>query len=290
MPRRVGSARETAILAGAKSHADPAGTRPGAPDRCAILRRVNALRPLATATLTALACALVAAAPAAAGDDGLPPPIPTVPSPVPGYLPDPYAGSGTLTDSGAWVFSAGGISMRLSALDDEGRWAWLRARSGAHADPFGVRGRGEPKYVALLVELRNDSAGVVAFNPDRIWLTAGGADIQRPLDQSTMQSAYRMHDREMPPAFERAAGAVLQGDTLVQPGGERVGLLVFRALEGKPKAFTLEIPLTTGAGDVVEFRAAWLEESRLLKKTAKEEKKRARARAKEAKDAKEPRE
>jgi hypothetical protein len=251
---------------------------------------VNALRPIATAIPAALLCALLAAVPAAptvaasSSDDGLPPPIPTVPSPVPGYLPDPFAGTGTLTGSGAWVFAAGGVSMRLSALDEEGRWAWLQEQSGAHADPFGVRGGGEPNYVSLLVELRNDSAGVVAFNPDRIWLTAGGADIQRPLDLSTMQSAYRMYDREMPPAFERAGAALLQGNTLIQPGDQRVGLLVFRALEGRPKAFTVEIPLTTGAGDVVEFKAAWLEESRLRKKIAKDDKRRAKSRKKQERE------
>lgn len=244
---------------------------------------MNDPRPVAIAIAVSLVLAAASASEPSTQGTAPDPPIPTVASPLPGYLPDPLDGSGRVNEDGAWVFSAGGISMRLSAVDEDGRWAWLERESGAMADPFGARGAGEPAYVSLLIELRNDSAGVVSFNPERIWLTAGGADIQRPLDLATMQSAYRMHDREMPPAYEKAGAALLQGDTLVRSGEHRVGLLVFRALEGRPDGFRVEIPLTTGDGDVVDFTASWLEESRLRKKLAREDKRRAKRDKKRAK-------
>jgi len=219
---------------------------------------------LASATL-----ASAASAPEAGPSGGA-----LVATPLPGYLPDPYEGSGRVEEDGTWSFATGGVSLRLTPIDGEARWAWIRERAGARVDPFSGRPDEEPRYLTFVLEVRNDSAGVVSFNPDRIWLSAGGTEIYHPIDLATMESAYRMHDREMPPTYRAGGSALLHGDTLLRPGDRREGMLVFQRFRKPVNAFLLEIPMTTGSGDVLDFTAAWLEHGRMLRKEAKERKRR----------------
>ena len=140
----------------------------------------------------------------------------------------------------------------------------------------------EPLYLTFLLEVWNDTASVLVFNSGRIWLTDGGAQILHPLDLAAMHSAYAIHDRKMPPAYERAASALLRSDDIINSGESREGLLLFTRFRKDVKEFRLDIPLMLGSGDPVEFTAAWLEETRLQKKIEKHEKMEAKRARKEA--------
>lgn len=234
---------------------------------------MNALRILLAASVLVVGFGPVA--PAADGDVA-------VATPIPGYLPDPLDGNGRVADDGSIEFAAGGVLLRLTPLDREARWRWLQETVGAPTDPFGEKPGSEPLYLTFLLEIRNDTAGVVAFNSGRIWLSGGGAEILRPLDLAAMHSAYAIHDREMPPAYERAGTALLRADDLLHSGERREGLLLFTRFRKDVKGFRMDIPLMLGSGDPVEFTAAWLDENRLRKKLEKHEKTEAKRARKEA--------
>ncbi len=205
-----------------------------------------------------------------------------VATPMQGFLPDPIDSNGRVRDDGSIEFAAGGVVLRLTPLDGEARWAWLRDRVGAPVDPFGERPGDEPTYLTFLVELRNDTANLVLFNAGRIWLSGGGAEILHPLDLAAMHSAYALHDRDMPPSYERAGAALLRSDDMIQSGDRREGLLLFTRFRKDVNGFRMDIPLTLGSGDPIEFNAVWLEENRLRKKLAKHEKMEAKRARKEA--------
>jgi hypothetical protein len=245
----------------------------GARDRCAILRLVNALRILLTVSV------LVAGSGPVMPTEG---DAVTVATPIPGYLPDPLDGNGRVADDGSIEFAAGGVMLRLTPLDSEARWRWLRDRVGAPTDPFGEKPGAEPMYLTFLVELRNDTANIVLFNSGRIWLSGGSAEILRPLDLAAMHSAYAIHDRDMPPSYERAGTALLRSDDMINSGDRREGLLLFTRFRKKVNGFRMDIPMTLGSGDPIEFTAAWLEQNRLNKKLEKHEKMEAKRARKEA--------
>ena len=233
---------------------------------------MNESRTLVVPFVVALAIAVAAAADAPGG---------AAATPMPGFLADPLDGNGEVDDDGSIEFAAGGVALRLTPLDDEARWRWLQERAGAPSDPFGGRPGSTPRYLSFLAEIRNDTAGVVVFNAGRIWLSGGGAEILRPLDLAALQSAYAIHDRDMPPAYERAGAALLRQDDLLQAGERREGLLVFSRFQKDVRGFRMDIPLTLGSGDPVEFTAAWLEENRLRKKLDKHDRQEAKRARKE---------
>ena len=222
------------------------------------------LRPVLRVLVTALA---VAAALAAGGEAEAPP------GALPGFWPDPGETTSTLRPDGAWEAGSGGVRVVLVPLDDDARWEWLSANAGAGADPFSPRPGSESQYLSFVLAIANDSRGIVMFNPSRIWLQSDDVDIdiQRPLDLATIQAAWRHLDAEMPPAYEKAASGLLEGETLLHGGDVRQGLLVFRRPRGDPRSFTLSVPMTTGAGEPVELRAAYLEAERAERKRAKQE-------------------
>lgn len=233
---------------------------------------------LATALALAAAWAL---SPALAADPAeAPEPAATTLEPIPGYVPDPAATEAA--PDGAWRFHDRGVSLSLVPLDDDARWDWLRER-GIAVDPFAPRGDEGSRYATFSVELDNRSGGLLVFTPSKIWLQSGGAEIHRPLDLASMESAYRMHDREMPAAFAAAGDALLQGSTMLESGRRATGLLVFPTFKKSPKSFRVLIPLTTGMGDVIDFDAAYLSRERAERKRRKME----RADAKAAKKARE---
>ena len=252
---------------------DTGAARAGGHDRCAILRRMNPL-----CILLAAAVLVVGSGPAVPAEPG----DTTVATPMQGYLPDPLDGNGRVADDGSIEFAAGGVMLRLTPLDSEARWRWLRDRVGAPTDPFGEKPGAEPMYLTFLVELRNDTANLVLFNSGRIWLSGGSAEILHPLDLAAMHSAYALHDREMPPSYERAGTALLRSDDMIPSGDRREGLLLFTRFRKDVKGFRMDIPMTLGSGDPIEFTAAWLEENRLRKKLEKHERMEAKRARKEA--------
>lgn len=230
-------------------------------------------------TISLLVLALVLCGQPVADD-----PLPRIPAmtPVEGYGPSPDESTATLAPDGSWGMLIGGYVIRLTPLGEEGRRAYIEGLTGHHVDPFATRDGQEQKFVTFLLEMANREKGVMVYQPQRTWMKTRNAQIHLPLDLPTMRSVYAMHTTDMPEAFAAAGRALFDGETTLNEGEGRSGLLVFEALDPWPKTiWSVEFPVTIGNGELVQFVAMYSSLDRLEKRRKKAEKKAEKA-AKEA--------
>jgi len=176
-------------------------------------------------------------------------------SPVPGFEPDPASANGELGERGEWTFLAGSLAVRLTPLDQETRQAYLREHVGIGTDPFAGRPGETPPFVTFLLEVANGSHDPVTFRPQKSWLVTSANRVRIPMDRLTMESAYRMRNTEMPPAYHAAADLLLSDEVTLADGQKVVGLLAYESLPEKTRWFRIDMELTGPLAERIDFRA-----------------------------------
>jgi hypothetical protein len=78
-----------------------------------------------------------------------------------------------------------------------------------------------------------------------------------PLDFPTIESAYGLHGKEMPPAYLTARGALFDSTVFLEEGQRAEGLLVFQNVPEGTRSFIVEVVLTTQNGEQGRFTATY---------------------------------
>lgn len=173
------------------------------------------------------------------------------------YVPDEGADAAPVLRGETWTGASDGFEASLRLLDDGARRAFLENRTGVSTDPFLSR-PGEPAgFLAFLVEIRNAGEDDLLVQPHRCRLVIPHRDVLYPLDFAAMESAFTLLEREMPPAYRKAAGALLQAETVLPPGGSVSGLLVYRAVPAETRRFRVEVEVATFAGRTAGIAAPY---------------------------------
>jgi hypothetical protein len=143
----------------------------------------------------------------------------------------------------------------LERLDDAGRWAFLRGHSKAVVDPFAVTaGAG---FVTFRFALESRGGGTLVFDAASCRLVTADKTTRYPLDLATIESAYGLHDRKVPPAYLTIRGALFDSTVFLEEGQRAEGLLVFQGVPERTRAFTVEVVLTAQDGEQGRLTAAY---------------------------------
>ena len=154
-----------------------------------------------------------------------------------------------------WSVRTADYAASLERLDDAERWAFLRTHSKAATDPFvATKGSG---FVTFRFSLESLSPGTLVFDTQSCRLVTKDKTTRYPLDFPTIESAFGLHGKEMPPAYRTVTGALLDGTVFLEEGQRAEGLLVFQNVPERTRSFIVEVVLTTQAGEQGRFTATY---------------------------------
>lgn len=207
--------------------------------------------------LLALGLWLAATAAGAAANGKPRPPSVYVPNVKAGELPADVS-----LDGPTWTWTAPGYRVQLRQLDEEERRKYVLNTTGSNADPFAGRPDRPRGFLTFLLLIDNLSDEGLFFQPQNCWLRTPHDKIEYPLDQVAIRSAFTLFEQEFPPAYEKAAAALLEGEKRLTVGQRVHGLLVYHSPHERMKRFTVDIPLTLSNGEQKSFSAPY----RVLKK------------------------
>ena len=160
--------------------------------------------------------------------------------------------------SGAtWTGLGPGFTLRLQALDETQRQAFIRRATGVATDPFATPTGQEPRFLTFLAELENNGAGTLVFRAPQCWLITNRNEHLSPIGMETLRSTYGVMGQSMSPAYERVGSAFLPTAHDLEPGRSLSGLLVYNMVKPSARRFRLEVQITTPSGDVVPVTAAY---------------------------------
>ncbi len=174
-------------------------------------------------------------------------------------LPEPPApdevgpGKPTLVGN-TWALEGPFGAFRAQKLDGAQRLAYIEHITGVAVDPFATRIDQPDYYISFVIELENQAAGQISFNPGSTWLVTNREwEIQSPLGLNDLGFLYRVAGKALPPAYERIGDAIIADPVLLSPGESISGLLMFKAVHPKTKWMKLEPVLTLPTGDILRF-------------------------------------
>jgi hypothetical protein len=191
--------------------------------------------PIAALVAAAALCASLAAAPAS-------------------WEPAPTPETSAL-EGASWAVRTDAYVATLESLDDAQRWRYLRERAGAAADPFSAPDG--PGFLTFRLTLESRAAGTLVFDAGGTRLVTQDKTTRYPLDLPSIESAYGLLEREVPPAYRTIRGALFDGTVFLGSGQRAEGLLVFQGVSPRTRAFRIEVPLTTQDGSPGGLSAAY---------------------------------
>ena len=184
----------------------------------------------------------------------------------PVYLPSAEGADGALLDGGVWVVENRLYEARLFPIDEESRRQFLLEYAGTDVDPFHTRGANSPDFITFVLDLEVRGEGMLILQPQRCRLITNKLEFRYPLDMPTIESAYTLMEGRMPEAYRKVEPALLDGERTLRAGDRLRGLLVYEGIDVKTKTFTVEVQMTSGAGEVEGFTAAYAREKKKKKK------------------------
>ena len=190
----------------------------------------------------------------------------------PSFAPDPLAEGAPELRGATWIEESESYSIELQEIDEVGRLAFIKHRTGLNTDPFASR-PGEPtRFLTFVLAIQNRGSSSLSFNPKSCWLTTNRKkDLQTPFGLYDLSFSYRLTDREMPEAYHNVGPALFE-DSLLLDGGETAsGLLIYEALHPKTRSLRIDVRLTLSDGQSVNFSAPY--------RRPKEDKKNTKAKA-----------
>lgn len=171
---------------------------------------------------------------------------------------DPPSAGQLRLEGQTWISAADEYTLRVQMIDDDQRRRYIEHVTGLATDPFAAPPDEPPRFLTFVVEIENHGAASLSFNPTSCWLTGSRAtDVFSPYDMDQLGFDYRSEGLELPPAYAKAAGALLEHPRLVEPGQSVAGLLVYRALPPRTRKMQLDLQLSLANGDVVRVSAPY---------------------------------
>jgi hypothetical protein len=177
--------------------------------------------------------------------------------PVVIYAPDGKAPVAASLAGDTWVYDTAGVVVQVRQLDDAERQAYLEEKAGAFTDPFARTDYSTSGFLTFAVEIESRISGSLVYQPQNCRLITNKKDTRYPLDLPSIEAAYGLMDREVPPAYHAARPALFDGERVFESGDRASGLLVYRGIDPNSKSFVIEIVLTTPQGEVLEFKVAY---------------------------------
>lgn len=185
--------------------------------------------------------------------------VPALPSDsVRGFAPDTAkAGNATLHGK-TWTEEGPGYALRLQAIDDAQRLAYIRHVTGHGIDPFASPPGRVSGFLSFVLEIENRGEGDISFNPQTCWMvTSRKRDLQSPFGLDRLSFEYSVSGRELPPAYRRVAPALLEQARTVSPGQSVSGLLIYKTVHPRTRWFHVDAVLSLPGGDIVRFSAPY---------------------------------
>jgi hypothetical protein len=173
------------------------------------------------------------------------------------FVPDVERETALGLEGATWIGSGPGYGVRLTALSDAERVAFLASAAGSGTDPFATRPGQRPRFLTFLLELDNGSTQEIAFNAQNCWLVTNRNEVLYPTGLARLGQDYRMLEREMPPAYARAGSAIVESSLILLPGQRHRGLLVYPQVHPKTRSYNVELQLTLGSGEVARIVAPY---------------------------------
>ena len=181
------------------------------------------------------------------------------------FGPDATSGKlpeGMTLDGPTWTMTTPTHRVRLRQLDEEERRRYVQNNTGSTADPFTQRPDRPRGFLTFLLLIENLNDEGLIFQPQNCWLKTTHNKIEYPLDHARIRSVYTLLEQEFPPAYEKAAGALLEGEKRLLAGDSVHGLLVYRSPHERMKRFNVDVSVTLSDGKLSSFSAPY----RALKK------------------------
>jgi hypothetical protein len=162
--------------------------------------------------------------------------------------------SGPVLEGATWVIRTEVFTARLTQLDAETRWKYIKAKTGAEADPFANTDPDSPGFLTFALELESTTVGDLVLEAQRCRLITNRKEFRHPLDIPTMESSYSLQESKMPPAYRSVAGALIDGEVVLKTGDRGAGLLIYKGVEERTKSFVVEVILTTPEGKIEDHQ------------------------------------
>ena len=172
------------------------------------------------------------------------------PAPVTEFHPDSAAKGAPPIDGPTWVLESKLFTARMALLEDEARLAFIEQRTGSRIDPFGDPGAG---FLTFLLEIESRAHGSLVLQPQRCRLITNLKEFRHPVDMPTLESSYAHLEAVVPPAYRAIRPALLDGEVVLESGGEVSGLLAYRGVKSNTRSFVVEVLVTTPDGELAEF-------------------------------------
>jgi hypothetical protein len=156
--------------------------------------------------------------------------------------------------------SQGGVTCQIKYLDTEARRAAIASGLGTPLDLFPVRGADEKRtsYLVFVLQMTNNSAEDVTFNPTQSRLSSEKGDMEFALDYTAVYERLRLLG-DTRHEMDDVAKVLFDRVVTLRPGGSARKLLAFEAPR-EDRYRTLELRLvevnigTAGVDFVFPFR------------------------------------
>jgi hypothetical protein len=173
------------------------------------------------------------------------------------FVPDPEAPQAAMLSGSTWVGVGPGFTLRVQAIDEAQRQAFIRQVAGLETDPFATPPGQAPRFLTFLAQLENNGSGTLVFRAPQCWLITNRNEHLSPIGMESLQATYGVMGQSMSPAYEHVGSAFLPTARDLGPGDSLAGLLVYNMFKPQTKRYRLEIQITTPSGDVVPITAAY---------------------------------
>jgi hypothetical protein len=160
---------------------------------------------------------------------------------------------GPLLEGNTWIVRDDRFTARLTQLDDDQRWRYIKAKTRAEVDPFMDTDMDSPGFLTFALELKSKVDGNLVLRPERWRLITNRKEFRHPMDIVTIETAYRLQEAEVPPAYYAAETALVPSEVILDNGDGGAGLLVYKSVDVKTKSFVIEMLLTTPKGKLAEY-------------------------------------
>lgn len=180
---------------------------------------------------------------------------------IPGFYPDLEHSTCLMEQDGAWTLPVENVLVRFTPLTGDERRRYLEEVVGTATDPFLARPDTQG-FNTFLIQLENRGGQSLLFDPAKCWQQARSKRIWLPLDLPEMMEAYRLIEAEFPPAYEKAAEALVQLPVYLDPGQRKQGLMIYPGVPEKTKSFHIDLEISDTRGEKIDCKLFYKKEKK----------------------------
>ena len=128
---------------------------------------------------------------------------------------------GPLLEGNTWIVRDDRFTARLTQLDDDQRWRYIKAKTKAEVDPFMDTDMDSPGFLTFALELKSKVDGNLVLRPERCRLITNRKEFRHAMDIVTIETAYRLQEADVPPAYYAAEPALVPSEVISHIGMAR---------------------------------------------------------------------